>query len=144
MLSTAGGPGSWAAEPPALHRGAAGGKMEEYDASARGGGKRGGLPRKPRRAALCLGTGQRPEDQPFAVRRNIYLDLVSPAEVAHEDLLAQRVLDVALDGTLQRAGSVVLVVAVLDQEFVAAGVSLTSSPRRRCTSRSRMVTICAM
>ena len=63
-----------------------------------------------------LGAGQGPEGQPLAVGRDIHLDLVAPAELAHEDLLAERILDVLLDRPLERPGAVVLVVAVLDQE----------------------------
>ena len=109
------------------------------------GGGRAGSGGGRRAAALGLGAGQRPEGQPLAVGRDVDLDLVAAAELAHEDLLAERILDVPLDRPLERPRAVALVVAVLDQEVDGGrGVSLTSSPRRRCTSLSRIVTICAM
>src|SRR5678816_881229 len=50
------------------------------------------------------------------VGSHVHLDLVASREVAHQNLLGQRVLDELLNGSLERTGTVLLVVAVLDQE----------------------------
>src|SRR5688500_9030685 len=118
MLSTAGGAGSWPksnAGPPTRRKPAVRMGRERRISRGRRWARR--TPGGARRAALGLGAGQCPERQPLAVGRDIDLDLVAAAEVAHENPLAERILDVALDGPLQRAGPIVLVIAVLDQEL---------------------------
>src|SRR5690242_162056 len=70
-----------------------------------------------RGAALGLGVGQRPEAQPLTVGRDVHLDLVAASELAHEDLLAERILDVPLDRPLERPGAIALIVPVFDQEI---------------------------
>ena len=58
------------------------------------------------------------EVQPFrTIRRDIDLDLVAFREVAHENLLGERILDELLDRPLERTRAVLLVVAVLHQEI---------------------------
>src|SRR5882724_2947576 len=64
-------------------------------------------------AGLGLRPSQRPEREPLAIGRDIHFDLVAAAEIPHEDLLAQRILDIALDRALERARPVTLVVPVL-------------------------------
>src|SRR5687768_11928655 len=123
MLSTMGGAtgsacGSWAASaagPPNRRATAAWngrkrciGTGWEVSAPAPGRG--------PAPATSGLGPGQRPEHQPLAVGRDVHLDLVAPAELAQQDLLAERVLDELLDRPLERSGAIVLVVALLHQE----------------------------
>src|SRR5258708_14084498 len=66
---------------------------------------------------LRLRARERTELQPLAVAGRVDLDLVALGEVADQDLLGERVLDIALDGPLERPGAEVLVVAVLDQEI---------------------------
>src|SRR6185295_9291519 len=114
MLSTTGGLWSWA-------RRAAGPPRRRATAARIGEGRcisPGWVRRQRRRmAASGLGDGQRPEDQPLAVGSDIHLDFVAAPELAHEDLLTEWILDVALDRPLQRAGPEALVVPVLDQEI---------------------------
>src|SRR5688572_20870871 len=117
MLSTAGGAGSWA-------RSAAGSPRRSKPAVRNwrkrriGKGRRvGGPDPGGSGTGLRLGAGQRAERKPLAIGRHIDFDLVSSSEVSQQYLLAERILDVALDRALQRAGAVVLIVAVLDQEL---------------------------
>src|SRR3712207_8263497 len=72
-----------------------------------------------------------------AVRRDVHLDLVAPAELALEDLLRQGVLDEPLDRPLQRPGPERLVVPVLHQEVVRDRKStrLNSSQRQYLVCR---------
>ena len=50
------------------------------------------------------------------IRRDVDLDLVPPRELAHQNLLRQRILDELLDRPLERPRAILLVVAVLHQE----------------------------
>src|SRR4051812_19608047 len=115
MLSTVGGCSVWAsnaAGPPSRRATAAMVGRERCIRTRRRRVRR--LPREPARSGLGLGAGQRPESQPLTIRRDVHLDLVAAAEIAHEDPLAQRVLDVPLNRPLERPGPVVLVVPLLD------------------------------
>src|SRR5687767_8567942 len=62
---------------------------------------------------------QDPKLQLGPVGRDIHLDLVALRELAEEDLLGERILDVTLDGATERTGTVGLVVPVLHQEIRA-------------------------
>src|SRR5205823_3939581 len=68
-----------------------------------------------------LGAGERAEPQAFLVRGHVDLDLVAPRELADQDLLRQRILDVLLDRALQRARAEVLVIAVVHEETRGRG-----------------------
>jgi len=76
--------------------------------------------RRPQKRAaselLCLGAGagQGAEDESVSFRREIHFDLIAPAELAHQYAFAQRILDVTLDGPLERPGAVALVVPLFD------------------------------
>src|SRR5689334_21988548 len=87
MLSTEGGPLSWAAsgvrELMTKKRAAA---MERNRRIGRLRGECAGLPNGSPAPASRLGSGQRPEDQSFTVGRHIDFDLVSAAELSHENL----------------------------------------------------------
>ena len=119
MLSTVGGCWSWAGERRRRpQQEGHGGEAMERKRCIRTRSEVGApAPGSRRASGLGLGAGQRPEGQPLAVGRDVHLDLVAAAELAHEDLLAERILDVPLDRPLERPGAVVLVVAVLDQEL---------------------------
>src|SRR4051812_47792845 len=80
--------------------------------------------RKPGAGPSGLGSGQRPEDQSLAIGRHIDLDFVPPTELSHENLLAERILDVPLNRALQRPSSVVLVVTMFHQERGCGGGEL--------------------
>src|SRR5712691_3443365 len=123
MLSTVGGASSWA-------QSAAGAPPREATAAeisrkrCISNGWRVSTPDPsgcPAYGALSLRAGQRPECQPLAVGCHIHLDLVAAAEVSHQDPLAERILDVALDGALEGSSAEVLVVAVIDQELDRSG-----------------------
>src|SRR2546430_11685863 len=60
--------------------------------------------------------GERAERQPFLVRGRVDLDLLAPRELADQDLLRERILDVLLNRALQRARAEVLIVPALHQE----------------------------
>src|SRR5574338_735842 len=75
----------------------------------------------PARSGSGLLTGQGAEYEAFLVLGNIDFDLVPAADFAQQDLFAERILDVALDGAAQRAGTEVLVIALLDQEIERGG-----------------------
>src|SRR5207244_1346463 len=90
-----GGPGS-----PAPGRGAGRGRR-----STTGGRKRAA-------GGSRLRAGEGAEGEALLVRRHVYLDLVAARELADQDLLRERVLDVLLDRPLQRPGAEVLVVPV--------------------------------
>src|SRR5215208_6727915 len=92
MLSTMGGWSSWASS--------AAGPPRKRATAARRGRRRcirtrseEGAPAPIGAGArrLGLGAGQRPEGQPFAIGRDVHFDFVATTEVAHEDLLAERV-----------------------------------------------------
>src|SRR4051812_15633272 len=74
---------------------------------------------------LCLRSGrQHPEFERIAARGDVNLELVSTGELSDEDLFGERILDVLLDRSLERPRSVLLVVAVLDQEVSGRGREL--------------------
>src|SRR5690348_8162055 len=117
MLSMVGGCSSWATSaagtPTRRATAAAVGRKRCIRTRSEVGAPR---PEARRGAALGLGAGQRPEDQPLTVGRDVHLDLVAASELAHEDLLAERILDVPLDRPLERPGAIALIVPVFDQE----------------------------
>src|SRR5687767_12313807 len=61
--------------------------------------------------------GEHPEVELGAIRRDVDLDFVATAKLGGENLLRQRVLDKALDGSLQRPCTEVFVVALLREEI---------------------------
>src|SRR4029078_5031800 len=61
-------------------------------------------------------TRQHLEIEPLAVWGDVHLDLVVPREFTHENLLAKRILDELLNRPITRPGTVLLVIAVLDEE----------------------------
>src|SRR4029078_705420 len=72
---------------------------------------------RPVRAPSCLGgAGRHPERELVLLRGDVDLDLVPLGELAEEELLRERVLDVALERPLQRARPVRLVVPLADEE----------------------------
>src|SRR6476469_9103274 len=67
----------------------------------------------------CISTGRR-VGAPAAGGRDVDFDLVAAAELAHQDLLAERILHELLDRPLERTRPVVLVVPLLHQELEGA------------------------
>src|SRR5690606_22335772 len=63
------------------------------------------------------GPCRHPEFQTVAIRCHIHLDLVALRELAEQDLLRQRVFDVALDRSLQRTCTVRFVITVLHEKL---------------------------
>src|SRR6476620_2809238 len=82
-----------------------------------GGGRpppaRGG---RGRRSPSGLRARQGTEDQAVALRGDIDLDFLTTTELAGQDPLGERVLDVALDGPLEGAGAVLGIEPVVGQE----------------------------
>src|SRR5262245_46830297 len=83
-----------------------------------------GPPRSRRPLTSRVRAGQRAEDQLVAFGRQVDLQLFSPAQVARQHPLAQRILDVLLDRALERASPVILVVAFGNQEIGRGGGEL--------------------
>src|SRR5579864_6100774 len=119
MLSTGGvGAGSCAratADPPRLTDRTATKRTESRIKTC----KKGAAPPAEGRTApraLRPGAGKGAEDESITLGGNRDLDLVAPTELADEDPLTERVLDIALDRPLERPGPIALVVALLDEE----------------------------
>src|SRR5690606_16256413 len=80
------------------------------------------MARKPRtgradaRPASGAGGREGTEGEVLAVGCDVHFDLVAPAELPEHDLLAEGILDVPLDGTLERPRAIVLVVALVHEE----------------------------
>src|ERR1043165_1556096 len=67
---------------------------------------------------LCLrACGQDPELECIAAWRDVDLQLVTASELADENFLGERILDVLLNRPLQWPSAVLLVVAMLDEEI---------------------------
>ena len=104
--------------------------LEDVRAQAR-------LPRCPRRCQALLGLLNRSAPLPASTCT------VSPGdELAGEDLQRQRVLQVPLDGPLERPRAVDRVVAVLGEELARLGGELerrAAGPRAACASRASWI-----
>src|SRR5690606_27070782 len=63
----------------------------------------------------CLAGRWDPELERPALRSHVHLDLVAARELAHQDLLRERILEVTLDRPAERTSTEALVVAVVDE-----------------------------
>src|SRR3970040_86250 len=64
------------------------------------------------RTCLGLGAGQGPEHELVAFGAHVHFDLIPGGELPQQDLIRQRVFDVALNGPLERTRAEMLVIAV--------------------------------